>query len=261
MPCLAQPYRLGRPGRLGGHGICEDGNTLTWTTTVADGQSRIGKAFDRLVYALILYSIVTFALETLPEAAEYATFFTWSERVVVAIFTGEYILRTFAEGKRYAFSFYGLIDLAAILPFYLSLGVADLRAIRILRMLRLLRMAKLRRYATAWHQLRAAFLDVRDELIVYSVLTAVLIFLASVGIYYCERDAQPEAFRSVFHSMWWAIATLSTVGYGDIYPVTIMGRIFTGVILILGLSILSVPSGLIASALVKQSRNKDSKEN
>lgn len=233
---------------------------MTWATALTDGQSRTGKAFDQLIYALILYSIVTFSLETLPEAAEYATFFVWSERVVVAIFTGEYILRVIAQGKRYAFGFYGLIDLAAILPFYLSLGVADLRAIRIMRLLRLLRLAKLRRYATAWHQLRAAFLEVKDELVVYSVLTFVLIFMASVGIYYCERDAQPEAFRSVFHSMWWAIVTLSTVGYGDVYPVTLMGRIFTGIILILGLSVLSVPSGLIAAALVKQSRKQNGED-
>jgi len=148
------------------------------------------------------------------------------------------------------------IDLAAILPFYLSLGVTDLRVIRILRLLRLLRMAKLRRFALAWCQLRDAFLEVKDELIVHVVLTLGLIFLASVGIYYCEHDVQPEAFRSVFHAMWWVIITLTTVGYGDVYPVTVLGRIFTGIILILGLSVISVPSGLLASALMRQSLRK-----
>jgi len=217
-------------------------------------QSRAGKAFDRIIYVLILYSIITFSLETLPEAIEYAVFFTWSERIVVAIFTGEYVLRVIAQGKRYAFGFYGLIDIASILPFYLSMGIADLRIIRIMRLFRLLRIAKLHKYATAWRQLRDACFEIKDELIVYSILTFMLIFLSSVGIYYCEHDVQPEAFRSVFHSMWWAIVTLSTVGYGDVYPITVMGRIFTGIILILGLSVLSVPSGLLAAALVKQSR-------
>ncbi len=228
--------------------------------TFTDGHSRVSKAFDFVIYTLILYSIITFSLETLPEASDYAAFFRWSERIVVAIFTFEFVLRVYATGKQYALSFYGIIDLLAILPFYLSLGVTDLRAIRIMRMLRLLRLAKLRRYNSAMHQLRSAFLEVKDELVVYSVLTALLIYLSSVGIYYCEHDAQPEAFKSVFHSMWWAIATLSTVGYGDVYPITILGRIFTGIILILGLSLLSVPSGLIASSLVKQSKKKDNHE-
>lgn len=227
---------------------------MTWTKTLTDGESRIGKAFDWLIYALILYSIITISLETLPEAARHGTFFTWSERCVVAIFTCEYVLRTIARGTRYVRSFHGVIDLVAILPFYVSLGFADLRVIRILRFLRLLRMAKLSRYGTAWQRLRLAFLEVKEELLVYSALTLVLLYLASVGIYYCEHEAQPEVFRSVFHSMWWAIATLTTVGYGDIYPVTVLGKVFTGVILLLGLSVLSIPSGLIASAMVKLSR-------
>ncbi|MBN2561702.1 MAG: ion transporter [Phycisphaerae bacterium] len=230
-----------------------------WTKSLTEGENRAGKTLDRLVCALIIYSIISFAIETLPEAARYQTFFTWSERIVVAIFTAEYILRTIANGWRYVRGFYGIIDLAAILPFYVSLGVADLRAIRILRLLRLLRMTKLWRYATAGHRLKVAFLEVKDELAVYCVLTAALIFLASVGIYYCEHEAQPETFRSVFHAMWWAVCTLSTVGYGDIYPVTLWGRIFTAIILILGLSVVSVPSGLLASALVKQPRQNNGK--
>jgi voltage-gated potassium channel len=95
---------------------------------------------------------------------------------------------------------------------------------------------------------------------VYFGLTVVLIYLASVGIYYCEHDAQPEAFRSAFHAMWWAVATLSTVGYGDVYPVTVAGRLFTFLILILGLSVVSVPSGLLASALVKPPDENAEKE-
>jgi voltage-gated potassium channel len=225
---------------------------MSWIHTLTNGESRIGKTFDWSVYALVIYSILTFALETLPEAARYGAFFTWSERVVVAIFTIEYVLRIAGGGWRYACSFYGVIDLAAILPFFLSFGIVDLRAIRTLRLLRLLRIAKLWRYAAAWQRLKSAFVEVKDELVVYCVITAALIFLASVGIYYCEHDAQPETFRSVFHAMWWAVCTLSTVGYGDVYPVTLFGKIFTAFILILGLSIVSVPSGLIASALVRQ---------
>lgn len=154
-------------------------------------------------------------------------------------------------------SFYGLIDFLAIIPFYLSLGALDLRSVRILRLMRLLRIAKLQRYGAAWQRLRLAFSDVKDELAVYFGLTVILIYLASVGIYYCEHDAQPEVFRSVFHSMWWAVSTLTTVGYGDVFPVTVAGKLFTFVILILGLGVVSVPSALIASALMKQPNTEE----
>jgi voltage-gated potassium channel len=227
---------------------------VNWLKTLTDPDTKIGNAFDRIIYALIVLSLVLFALETLPEAVRYKEWFAWSERVIVAIFTIEYILRTTRNRLAYTRSFYGIVDLLAILPFYVSVGIVDFRSIRILRLLRLLRMAKLRRYGSACHRLRVAFVQIKDELAVYFGLTVVLIYLASVGIYYCEHDAQPEAFRSVFHSMWWAVATLSTVGYGDVYPVTVAGRLFTFLVLILGLSVVSVPSGLLASALVKAPR-------
>lgn len=225
---------------------------MNWIKNLTDPDTKVGKAFDRVIHLLILLSLLLFALETLPEAERYNTWFVWSERVIVVIFTIEYALRTISRRLAYTFSFFGVIDLLAILPFYISLGVVDLRSIRVLRLLRLLRMAKLQRYGTAWQRLRLAFVEIKDELTIYFSLTIVLIYLASVGIYYCEHDAQPEAFRSVFHSMWWAICTLSTVGYGDVFPVTVAGKLLTFVILILGLSVVAVPSGLLASALVKQ---------
>ncbi len=212
----------------------------------------VGRQFDRLIYFLIIASLILFSVETLPSAEKYESLFLWSEYVIVAVFSIEYVLRSVAKGARYLLSFYGVIDLLAILPFYLSLGMIDARAIRICRLLRLFRMAKLQRYGTAWRRLRTAFADIRHELAVFSGFTLALVYLASVGIYYCEHEAQPEAFASVFHSMWWAIATLTTVGYGDVYPVTVAGRVFTFIVLILGLGVVAVPSGLLASALVKQ---------
>lgn len=228
---------------------------MSWINRLTNPDTRIGAAFDRVIYVLILLSLVQFALETLPEAERFGAWFVWCERVIVAVFTIEYVLRTMSRGRAYVLSFFGIIDLLAILPFYVSVGVVDLRSIRILRLLRLLRVAKLQRYGTAWRRLSAAFADIKDELIVYFSLTVMLIYLASVGIYYCEHDVQPEVFRSVFHSMWWAVCTLSTVGYGDVYPITIAGKLFTFAILILGLSVVAIPSGLIASALMKQPSN------
>ena len=92
---------------------------------------------------------------------------------------------------------------------------------------------------------------IKEELIVFLIATLFLLYVSSVGIYYFENPAQPDKFSSVFHSMWWSVATLTTVGYGDVYPITVGGKIFTFFILILGLGIIAVPTGLFASALTK----------
>jgi voltage-gated potassium channel len=230
----------------------EEGHAVTWIDRLTSPQTRVGWQFDRLIYFLIITSLFLFALETVPSAQRFRAFFVWSERIIVAIFTVEYALRTIAKGLKYNVSFLGVIDLVAILPFYVSLGMVDLRTIRICRLFRLLRLAKLHRYNKAWDRLRLAFSDIKNELAVFCGITVALVYLSSVGIYYCEHEAQPDAFASVFDAMWWAIATLTTVGYGDVYPVTLAGRLFTFLILILGLGVVSVPSALIASALVKQ---------
>jgi voltage-gated potassium channel len=96
-----------------------------------------------------------------------------------------------------------------------------------------------------------AMKSIKEELILFFMISTFLLFLSSVGIYYFENPAQPEVFKSVFHSLWWAIATLTTVGYGDIYPITAGGKIFTSIMLLIGLGIVAVPTGLIASALTK----------
>jgi len=118
-----------------------------------------------------------------------------------------------------------------------------------MRLFRVLRLLKVLRYTKALDRFKKAFRSIKEELILFLLASGVLIYLASAGIYYFERQAQPEAFESVFHSMWWAIATLTTVGYGDTYPVTVGGRLFTTVILFIGLGVVAVPTGLVASAL------------
>jgi voltage-gated potassium channel len=228
--------------------------------SLTDPQTRAGRRFDQIIHTLIVFSLIEVAVETVPEAQAYGAWLTWSEYTVVAVFTIEYALRFTYGGLKYAISFFGVIDLLAILPSYLSFGTVDLRAVRIFRLLRLLRLAKLHRYGSAWDRLRTAFLSIREELIVYCALTITLLYLSAVGIYYCEHDAQPDAFRSIPHAMWWAVATLTTVGYGDVYPVTIAGKLFTFIILLLGLSIVAIPSGLFASALVKRSEGDDAQK-
>lgn len=218
---------------------------------IENPNTKPGKVFALAIQFLILVSVISFSIETLPSLTEKSrTILRWIEIVTVAIFSVEYLLRLFvADNKlRFVFSFYGLIDLLAVLPFYFRQAV-DLRAIRIVRMLRLFRLLKFVRYGNALRRFRIAFRSIKSELVVFMTATAFLIYIASVGIYYFEREVQPEKFASVFHAMWWAIVTLSTVGYGDVYPVTIGGRIFTAVLLLIGLAVIAVPSGLLASAL------------
>lgn len=212
-----------------------------------------GRAFDFFFQSLIVFSLVTFSIETLPGLAPSTrAFLRWSEIVTVALFTAEYVIRLVAAERplRFATSFYGVVDLIAIAPFYLFLGL-DLRSVRILRLLRLFRILKLVRYSRAIRRFRLALLIAREELVLFAATSLVLLYLAAVGIYFCEHETQPEVFASVFHSLWWAVATLTTVGYGDVYPVTVAGKLFTFMVLIVGLGIVSVPAGLVASALSK----------
>lgn len=218
--------------------------------------------WEFIIQALIILNLIAFAVETLPAlSSEWRRYLRLFEVATVSIFTLEYVLRLALGRPRlfYAFSFFGLVDLIAILPFYLSTGI-DLRSIRAFRMLRLFRLLKLARYSAAMQRFHRAFLIAREELILFGTVALIVLYLSSVGIYYFERDAQPDAFGSVFHALWWALATLTTVGYGDVYPITIGGRILTFFILIVGLGIVAVPTGLFASALSKARDRGDEKQ-
>jgi voltage-gated potassium channel len=220
---------------------------------VEDNSSRKGKLFDYFIQVLILLSLVAFAISTLPNnTKETIRILNVFEITCVAIFTIEYALRVFVAEKplKYIFSFYGIIDFLAIFPFYLR-SVYDLRALRAFRVFRIFRTLKLIRYNKALNRFHIAAGIVKEEIVLFLIITAIFIFLASTGIYYFENAAQPEIFTSVIHSGWWAVVTLTTVGYGDVYPITVGGKIFTFFILIIGVGIVTIPAGLVASALSK----------
>lgn len=219
----------------------------------------MAKLWDYSIQFLIFLSLFLYALETLPELASYQRFFNIIEGVIVALFTIEYVLRIYiaTHKRKFIFSFFGLIDLVAILPYYLSMGLADFRILRSFRLLRIFTIMKLTRFSSATKRLKNAFLDIKNELIIFVFLTCIILFISSAGIYHFEKDAQPEQFKSIFHSLWWAVATLSTVGYGDVYPITIGGKVFTFFILMAGLGIVSIPSGLFASALSRTLKEEE----
>ena len=219
---------------------------------VVSSDTTAGRIFDLSIQSLIVVSVVSFSYETLPDlSATELLVLKWMEIVTVGIFSVEYAIRLYAaeDGKiNWMLSPAAIIDLVAIIPFYLSIGV-DLRSIRMFRLLRIFRVLKIAKYNSAITRMVSAFDSIRSELALYLVVTCMVLWMSAVGIYYCERDAQPEVFASVFHSLWWSLSTLTTVGYGDVYPVTVGGKLFTFIVLMLGLSIVAVPSGLIASAL------------
>jgi voltage-gated potassium channel len=124
-------------------------------------------------------------------------------------------------------------------------------------MLRLFRILKLARYSKAMRRFHRAFVITKEEIVLFLMSTCILLYIAGMGIYYFENEAQPENYRSMFDGLWWAVATLTTVGYGDIYPITVGGKIFTFIILILGLGIIAVPTGMVASPLAKARKEED----
>lgn len=223
-----------------------------------NGKSRISISVSFLINALILLTLVSFSLETLPDLNEtFRKFLHGFEVFIVAVFTLEYLARVWVAEKRFqfVFSFYGVIDLLAIMPFYLALGI-DLRSVRAIRLLRLFRLLKVGRYSDAITRAQAALLSIKEELVMFLMLVLLLLYLSATGIYFFENQAQPDHFTSIFHSLWWSVATLTTVGYGDVYPITVGGRIFTFIILMIGLGLVAVPSGLIASALTNTVEGK-----
>ncbi len=226
-------------------------------------QNNRSRVFDMIMQTCIIAGIVAFSLETLPDLSGQDLYLLHCiDAILAAIFSIEYILRIFVAKNRlrFIFSFYGIVDLLAILPFYMHVWIGtslDLRSLRIVRMFRLVRVLKLLRYSRAIKRFEAALDEVRDELFLYLVGTFFLLFLAATGIYHFEHEAQPDQFKSVFHSLWWAVVTLTTVGYGDMYPITVGGRIFTGFILVLGLGLIAVPSGLLASGMTATRERQD----
>lgn len=221
--------------------------------------NKLSRWFAFFIQALILLSLLTFSIETLPNLEpQTRTALRVVEIFCVVVFTIEYILRIYvADSKpKFIFSFFGLIDLVAILPFYLSFGV-DLRSLRALRFLRLFRILKLVRYNKAMNHFVRAIKSAKEEILLFIFITMMLIYFSAVGIYYFENEAQPEHFTSIFDSLWWAIITLTTVGYGDVYPITVGGKVFTFFILMIGLGIVAIPTGIISSALTRSIDKKE----
>ncbi|MEK6236806.1 MAG: ion transporter [Planctomycetales bacterium] len=227
-------------------------------------EGELPRSIRLVVLSLIVYSIVTSALETMPELSAYSEFFLWSELACVLIFTIEYLARwrLSPNPRSYPFSFMAMVDLLAILPFYLRLGV-DFRSLRSLRLLRVFRIFKLGRHSRALQSLGDAFRRTRSELAVTAFIAVIVILISATALYYAEHETQPEVYRSIPDTIWWAVVTLTTVGYGDVYPVTFLGRIVAGFVMLAGIGFIAIPCGLLSGAfsdILKEQRESEAKK-
>lgn len=213
-----------------------------------------GSVFTGIIQFLILASAVVFVIESDRQQLEvdlYATHFIVLDVAFLVLFSIEYALRVYIEPKKrdFVFSFYGLIDLIAILPSLFL--VPGFRVLRILRFLRIFRIFKATRFILAVDRLGAALREIQQELLALVILSLMFVYLAACGIHFFEREVQPEAFGSILDSMWWSVVTLTTIGYGDVYPTTSGGRLFTALVALVGVGLIAIPSGLLASALTE----------
>ncbi|WP_354613510.1 ion transporter [Sediminicola arcticus] len=229
----------------------------------------------KFIYSLIVLNVISLIIEYYKGIHDnYSEFFQLFEMFSVSIFTIEYLLRLWTSDlnnkfkgnfivkrMKFASSTLGLIDLIAILPFYLPfIFPFDLRIIRILRTLRLLRIFKLNRYSKSLKTISGVLKETKDELIMTVFVAFILLVLSSTLMYYIENDVQPENFASIGHAFWWAVATLTTVGYGDVYPLTALGKILSAIIAIVGIGFIALPTGIISSAFIEKLRHDKHKK-
>lgn len=234
--------------------------------------SKINLVFDYGIMILIVLNVIAIILETVPEInASLGQFFKVFEIVSVVIFSVEYVMRIYvsdlthpSSGRirsafKFIFSAYGIIDLLAILPFYLPFLIkVDLRFLRILRLMRFLRVLKINRYNSSLNLIWTVIKEKRTELAITGFVTFLILLIASFLMYYIEGQAQPDKFPNIIACFWWAIATLTTVGYGDVYPITGFGKFVSGLIAILGIGLVALPTGIVSAGFMEKLSKKKS---
>ena len=229
---------------------------------------RLRLVLEVLITGLVIGSLLAIILESVPALHDqYQREFHLFETVAIAFFTVEYLVRIWCctEGSpsapawrarlRYIFSFYGLIDLLAMLPFYLHalFPEADLRFLRVVRMLRVL---KLSHYNTALEDLFTAVMDERKSFLSAVYILSIATLVTSCLAYYAEHEAQPDKFGSIPDAMWWAVITLTTVGYGDAAPVTFLGKVIGIMTALLGVCTVALLTGIVANSFANQMARK-----
>jgi voltage-gated potassium channel len=216
---------------------------------------------DIFIIILIVLNILAVILESVKWLkSEYGVLFNYIEIFSIIIFSIEYLIRIWSitekeaysapiKGRlKYLFSFYSIVDLLAVVPAYIPLlAVVDSRVVRGIRILRLFRILKLSRYNKAFSHIRRVIYNAKEELVISLFAVLTLLVISSSLMYFIENEVQPEAFSSIPATMWWGVATLTTVGYGDVYPITGFGKLMAGIMAILGVGLFALPAGILAN--------------
>jgi len=224
---------------------------------IFEADTHEGKAFDVVLLFVILLSVLLVMLESVPSIREnFGGELRIMEWGITAVFTIEYILRILIVGKpiRYIFSFYGIIDFLSVIPTYLSLliiGSHSLVVIRVLRLLRVFRILKLTRYTHAGRTLGRAMWASREKISVFIFFVLTIVVIVGTIMYLVEGES--HGFKSIPQSIYWAIVTLTTVGYGDISPQTPFGQFLASIVMIMGYAIIAVPTGIVTAEMIKPS--------
>ena len=219
------------------------------------------RAFDMFIVLTILVNIATLFLETFDRLSPWQTLFHWLEGITVVIFCIEYLLRIWTAeylypGKsrcrailRFLVSFDGIVDLCTILPFFFLSGFV---AFRMLRVVRILHLFRINNYYDSFHAITSVLVKKKNQIFTSIFILMVLMLFSSLGMYSVEHEAQPGVFKNAFSGIWWSMSTILTVGYGDIYPVTPLGRIMAILISLLGVGVVAIPTGIISAGFVEQ---------
>ena len=229
----------------------------------------ISRLFDWFIVAIIILNILTVFLGTFEELVRFTPFFKVVEAVTVSFFCIEYILRIWTAGYLYPdkkgiwakvkflHSFDGIVDLLTILPFFFLDGFIVFRMLRVVRILHLFRVNA---HYDSFHIITSVLIEKRNQIISSVFIIIVLMLASSLGIYSAEHETQPEAFRNAFSGIWWSVSTLLTVGYGDIYPITVIGKIMAIIIAFLGVGVVAIPTGIISAGFVEQYTQKQNSD-
>ena len=228
---------------------------------IGDKSDILSRSFDVFITIVILANIVVLFLRTFPELDRFRSLFQAIEYITVSIFIIEYALRLWTaeflfayRGKvKAAFSFAltpdGIIELLTILPFFFLSGFVVFRMLRVVRIFQLFRINS---NFDSFNAITSVLYKKRNQILSSLFIILILMMASSLFMYSFEHEAQPENFRNAFSGIWWAVSTMLTIGYGDIYPITVMGKICAIVISILGVGVVAIPTGIISAGFVEQ---------
>jgi len=240
----------------------------------SDSSDKAGKTCDYIILIFVVLSVIAIILESYQFLYDnYYYYFKIFEAISISVFSLEYFLRILTADikykqlskvkaiAKYSLTPMALIDLFAILPFYLPMIFPfDMRFLRILRLTKMFRLFKLNRYTNALNVITKVIKNKKEELFSTMFIMMLVIIISASLIYYIETEVQPDLFPDIGAAIWWAVVTLTTVGYGDVYPITNMGKVLAAIISLAGIGIVALPTGIISSGFMEEVNNKKNKK-